>query len=112
MGRINDPLSVWTQVPLATKKASVIKSLQNVAVSATVAGNASGANVDTTITSVDTAKSIIIVRHRDYVPSGSNIGGTISWTLSSDTNFRIAGVNNSGASDTTLTFNVTILEYY
>jgi hypothetical protein len=113
MGRINDPVSVWTQVPLATKKASVIKSLQNVAVSATVAGNASGVNVDTTITSVDTSKSIIIVRHRDYAISGTNLAGpTGGWTLSSSTNFRIAGINNNGAADSTLTFNVTILEFY
>lgn len=91
---------------------SLVKSLQNVDISASVAGNASGANVDTTISSVTTTKSIIIVRHRDHIPTGSNIGGTMYWSLSSATNFRISGVNNSGGGSTTLYFNVTIVEFY
>jgi hypothetical protein len=112
MGRINDPVSVWTQVPLATKKASVIKSLQNVTVSVTVTANASNTNVDTTITSVDTAKSIIIVRQPDYKQSSVANVTTGAWSLSSSTNFRISGVSNNSASDNTLIFNVTILEFY
>lgn len=90
---------------------SVIKSRQDVDVSSSVAGNASGATVDTTITSVNTAKCQIVVRSKAFNIQGSNLGAT-HWSLSSATNLRIHGVSNSGVGSSTLLFYVTILEYY
>jgi len=106
-----NPLAPWLQVPIGSKLARTVKSIQNVDVSQSVAGGASGATVDTTITSVDTTRSIILVRSQDFKTAGSNLNAT-HWSLTSATNLRIHGVSNSGGGPSTLTFYVTIVEFY
>jgi hypothetical protein len=52
-----NPFAMWSQVPLANRKASVIKSIQY----GTIAFTASGSDAPTaTITSVDTTKAVAL----------------------------------------------------
>lgn len=101
--RLFNPFSVWSQVPLANRTASIIKSLQYTTVTFTGSNVKSGT---TTITSVNTAKTIL-------VPQGFSGPGTLPcrFTLTDATTITMSTDGDNGAG-TTHKGGVAVVELY
>ena len=78
MGRILNAIDVWTQVPLASKKASIIRSIQQIKGSQLLSNGQSNTNINVTLgtTLTDTSKAIILQNaHWSFTGSTNGIGG-------------------------------------
>jgi len=105
--RLFNPFAVWSQVPLADKKASVIKSVQHVASSASVSGYTTP--IDYTITSVDTAKAIVIPGNCGALTTVYGVG---LMKLTSSTNVRIDGTGSGSGYPQTINYAFDVVEFY
>lgn len=105
--RLFNPFSVWSQVPLANRTASVIKSIQHVVSSASISGSTS--TIDHTITSVDTAKTFIIPGNTGAIANSYGVG---LMKLTSSTNVRMDGGGSGSGYPQTINYAFDVVEFY
>jgi hypothetical protein len=105
--RTFNPFAMWSQVPLANRTASVIKSIQHVASSGSLSGT--GSTIDITITSVDTAKAFIIPGNVGAIATAYGIG---LLKLTSATNVRLDGGGSGSGYPQTINYSFDVVEFY
>lgn len=102
--RTFSPFAIWSQVPLANRTASIIKSLQYTTVTFTGSNVKSGT---TTITSVNTAKTVLI-------PLGQSGAVTLGcrFSLQDSTTVKMETDGDVGGGAATYKGGVAVVEFY